>query len=83
MPPWEIAVKFFHTASGKAVDVEHASDAEFQEWISSQGIPVDEDGIPEWTFEDRCGVINHVLQAGKTLRFSEVFEGDKPASEAV
>lgn len=97
LKPWEVAVKLFRTGDGRVVDIEHASDAEFQAWIVSQGIPVDDDGIPEWAFEDRYGVINHALAQGVDLAFveekdigktsgecseSEVFEGGESASQA-
>ena len=51
------------------VDVEHATDAEFQSWIESNGIPVEEGGITGWGFDDRCMVINYVLAQGGTLQF--------------
>jgi len=69
--PWEIAEKLFRTEKGRVVDVEHASDTQFQTWIAGQGIPMDEDGIPEWSFDDRCGVINHALAHGIQLHFFE------------
>lgn len=91
---WEIAAKSFRTEDGRTVDVEHASDAEFQAWIQSHGIPVDEEGIPEWGFEDRIGVIRHAIRYGIELKFSEekdfqtlleteVFGSDESASQAV
>ncbi len=95
---WEVAVKSFHTVDRRIVDVEHATDEEFQTWIASQGIPVDEEGISEWVFEDRVGVINHALRFGVNLNFaednpvsntstnedsSEVFECPTSASEAI
>lgn len=67
--PWEIAEKLLPIANGQAVSVEFASDAQFQAWIVANGIPVDEDGIPDWSFDDRCGVIMHALSFGVPLAF--------------
>lgn len=63
------------------VDIEHASDAEFQAWIVSQGIPVDDNGIAEWAFEDRYGVINHALTNGLDLAFTEEKDIGKTSEE--
>jgi hypothetical protein len=92
--PWEIAEKLLPIENEQAVSVEYASDDQFQAWILANGIPVDEDGIPEWSFDDRCGVIMHALSFGLLLTFadennspknsdSELLEGDTSASEAV
>lgn len=100
MKPWEIAVKLLPSVNGQAVDVEHASDAEFQAWIETSGLSdlVDDDGIAEWSFDDRCRIINFALRKGRKLSFvegennsensannsgSELFGGDNPKSEAM
>jgi len=58
---------------------------------------VDDDGIAGWSFDDRVRVINFAIKQGRTLNFAdennsnnsvsktepELFEGDKPASEAM
>ncbi len=86
--PWEIVEKFFRTARGKVVDVEHATDEEFQFFVTQHRIPVQDNGIAEWSFDDRVRTINHALRYGVELHFveqnnseSELFEGDKPASQ--
>src|SRR6266702_3446064 len=100
LKPWEIAVKLLPSVNGQAVDVEHASDAEFQAWIETSGLSdlVDDDGIAEWSFDDRCRIINFALRKGRKLSFvegennsensannsgSELFGGDNPKSEAM
>lgn len=67
MLPWEIAVKSFRTEAESIVDVEHATDAEFQQFVVRAGIPIDDSGIAEWSFDDRCGVVNHALKFGVSL----------------
>lgn len=58
-------------ANGQTVSVEFATDAQFQAWIASQGVPVDDAGIAEWSFDDRCGVISYALSCGLLLRFAD------------
>src|SRR5260221_593583 len=70
LPPWEIAVKLLPIENGLPVSIEFATDAQFQDWIVGQGVPVDEGGIADWSFDDRCGVINHVLAHGAGLHFA-------------
>jgi hypothetical protein len=59
-----VAVKLFRCANGQLVDVEHATDAQFQEFVIQSGIRVNAKGIAEWSFDDRCGVINYALRRG-------------------
>jgi uncharacterized protein YdeI (BOF family) len=59
------------TTNGQAVSIEFATDAQFQAWIVSQGVPVDENGIDLWSFDDRCGVIMYALEHGIALQFAE------------
>ncbi len=68
--PWEIAEKLLPIANGQ-ISVEFASDAQFDIWVREQGIPVDDSGIPEWSFDDRCGVIMYALASGLALQFAE------------
>ena len=75
--PWEIAVKLLPTASGEPVSVEFASDEQFQIFIAGAGIPIDEEGIVEWSFDDRCGVINHALKYGLVLPFVDALMHEK------
>jgi hypothetical protein len=100
LKPWEIAVKLLPSANGQTVSVERATDAEFQAWITASGLSdlIDDDGIAEWSFDDRVRVINFVLRKGRLVPFvegennsnnspnnsdSELFEMDNTASEAV
>ncbi|MFL5628740.1 MAG: hypothetical protein ACJ788_24430 [Ktedonobacteraceae bacterium] len=57
------------SASGQLVDVEHASDADFQAWIEKSGLSdlVDDAGIAEWSFDDRVRTINFALRKGIVL----------------
>ena len=73
LKPWEIAVKLLPSGENAVVDVEHASDAEFQAWIDVSGLSemIDDDGIAAWSFDDRCRIINHVLRSGRVLQFVE------------
>jgi len=73
LKPWEIAVKLLPSANGQIVDVEHATDAEFQVWIVSSGLfdLVDDSGIVGWSFDDRVRVINFALRKGRSLYFLE------------
>ena len=70
LEPWDIAEKLLPIANGQTVSVEFATDAQFQAWIASQGVPVDDAGIPEWSFDDRCGVIMYALSCGIALQFA-------------
>jgi len=94
--PWEIAVKCFRTDAGQIIDIEHASDEEFQQFVRYAGIPVKDKGITEWSFDDRCGVITFAIRRGIVLPFvdtnnsedqegkgtiRELFVGNEPAPE--
>jgi len=48
-----------------------ATDDEFQMFVLDAGLPVEEDGITEWSFDDRCGIINHALKHGIVLPFAD------------
>ena len=57
--PWEIAeLPLFRFQDAQTVDVEHATDAQFEAWRKKNGIPVKDNGIIEWSFEMRCRAIN-------------------------
>lgn len=71
LEPWEIAEKLLPIVNAQPVSVEFATDAQFQAWISAQGVPVDENGIAEWSFDDRCGVIMYAIEHGLSLQFAE------------
>jgi hypothetical protein len=34
-------------------------------------LPIDDQGIADWSFDDRCGVINYALRQGVKLRFAD------------
>ena len=70
LEPWDIAEKCLPIENGPLVSVEFATDAQFQAWVISQHIPVDEQGIAEWSFDDRCGVIMYALANGISLQFA-------------
>jgi len=70
LEPWDIAEKLLPIANGQPISVELATDAQFQTWIASQGVPVDDAGIAEWSFDDRCGVIMYALSCGIVLQFA-------------
>jgi hypothetical protein len=71
LEPWDIAEKLLPIENEQAVSVEFATDAQFQAWIAAQGVPVDEQGIAEWSFDDRCGVIMYALEHGLPLQFHD------------
>src|SRR6266550_6212146 len=52
--------------NGKIVDVEHASNAEFTDWVRWNEIPFI--GSEIWSFDSKCGIINHALRFGFKLR---------------
>ena len=99
LKPWEIARKLLPSGNGQTVDVAHASDSEFQTWTVANNLSdlVDDDGIAEWSFDDRCRAINFALRKGRQLHFaepennsnnspnnseSELFGDDETASQA-
>jgi hypothetical protein len=72
MEPWDIAPLLICQRGEDFVDVENATDAEFDAWVKQHKIPVDNDGHgDEWEFDDRCGVINYAVQTGRKLKFLE------------
>lgn len=73
LKPWEIAVKSLLTASGGLTDVEHASDTEFQAWIEANNLQdlVDDNGIVEWSFDDRCRIINFAIRQRLPFHFAD------------
>jgi hypothetical protein len=69
--PFEIATLLIPLQGGELVRVMDATDAQFQGFIKDAGVPVDDQGIVEWSFDDRCGIINHALKYGVALPFVE------------
>ena len=47
-----------------AVNVASATDEQFQAVIAHAGIPVEDGGIVEWSFDDRLDVLCHALTYG-------------------
>jgi len=60
-----------------------ATDAQFQRFVQVAGIPVNENGIPEWSFDDRCRVINHALKYGVKLPFVDLTQPTNEVFNAV
>ncbi|SRR6266851_2240730 len=59
LKPWEIAeLPLFRFKDAQIVDVEHATDAQFEVWRKKHGIPIKDNGIVAWSFEMRCRTIN-------------------------
>jgi hypothetical protein len=69
--PFEIATLLLPLQGGETVRVMDATDEQFQSFIKGAGVPVDDQGIAEWSFDDRCGIINHALKYGVALPFVE------------
>lgn len=61
LKPWDIAeLPLFRFTSGQVVNVEQASDEQFEAWTRQQGIPVENRAnVAGWTFDNRCKLINH------------------------
>ena len=56
MKPWDIAeLPLYHSPNGQMVDVEHATDAQFDTWRIANGIPAKPGA---WNFERRCKALN-------------------------
>lgn len=88
MEPWVIAILKIVQKGDEQIDVEHATDAEFDAWIKQHGSIKIEDGDVGslWCFEDRCDVINHIISHGLKLKiltsnnsFGELFEASQTA----
>ncbi len=62
---WDIAIlPICRRADATLVDVEHATDKEFEQFVNCSGIPVIAGEIESWSFDDRCGVIHYALRRG-------------------
>lgn len=56
LKPWDIAeLPLFNFPDAQTVDVEHASDEQFEAWRAQNGIPAK---LGAWSFERRCKAIN-------------------------
>ncbi len=92
LDPWEIAELLICKRDEQLISIEFATDNEFDAWVKTNSIPIKENGITGWTFDDRCRLVNHVLAQGGTLLFvdgtmlptpneNNSESADKPASE--
>lgn len=70
--PYQIAAKLLRFGE-QTISVEMATDEQFQAWVVSSGLLdlIDENGIAEWSFDDRCRLINHAIRLGRDLQFVE------------
>jgi len=65
LKPWEIAeILLCRFKDGQTLDVEHASDQQFEAWCKHNHIPVNDNGVADWPFELRCKLINHCRYHG-------------------
>lgn len=62
--PREIALLLL---PGTTVTVMDASDAQFQSFVATSGLKVNENGIAGWSFDDRIRTINHARKYGLDL----------------
>jgi hypothetical protein len=69
LDPWDIAHLLICKRGEQPIDIEFATDAEFDTWVQANAIPVKDNGIVDWSFDDRCRLVNHVLARGGTLLF--------------
>lgn len=71
LDPWEIADLLICKRGEQLISIEFATDDEFDAWVKTNSIPVAENGITYWSFDDRCRLINHVLANGGVLQFAD------------
>lgn len=69
LDPWEIADLLICKRGEQVVSIEFATDDEFDAWVKTNSIPVEENEITGWTFDDRCRLINYVRTQGGSLEF--------------
>lgn len=89
LEPWDIAILPCWEEGNTTV--EFATDNQFQAYVLHNAIPHNDNGMPEWSFGDRCGVINFARSLGivlspvpnKNNSSIELFEGAKPAMQEV
>lgn len=71
LDPWDIADLLICKRGEQFISIEFATDAEFDAWVQLNSVPVKENGIPGWSFDDRCRLVNHVLANSGTLQFAD------------
>lgn len=69
LDPWDIAELLICKRGEQSISIEFATDDEFDAWVKTNSIPIKENGIAGWTFDDRCRLITHVLTRGGILEF--------------
>jgi hypothetical protein len=69
LDPWIVAHLLICKRDEQPVSIEEATDDEFDVWVKTHDIPVKENGIQGWSFDDRCRVVNYALAHGYTLTF--------------
>ena len=69
LDPWDIADLLICQRDEQLISIGDATDAEFEAWVQTNTIPVKENGIVGWSFDDRCRLVNHVLEQGGRLAF--------------
>src|SRR5262245_23970918 len=69
LDPWDIAHLVICKRDEQPICIELATDDEFDIWVNTNEIPVKENGIYEWSFDDRCRLVNYALAHGRTLHF--------------
>src|SRR6266568_711866 len=57
LPPWELAAKLL-PINGGAVKLKDATDSQFQAFVASTGMRIRDNGIAEWSFDDRIRFVN-------------------------
>lgn len=82
LKPWDIAeLPLFRLPDGQTVDVEHASDEQFESWRLQNGIPAKPGA---WSFERRCKALNmcRFYGAWAALKFPvEISADSEPAAQ--
>ena len=69
LDPWEIADLLICKRGEQLISIEFATDAEFDTWVQANTVPVKDNGISGWSFDDRCRLVNYVLANGGVLDF--------------
>jgi hypothetical protein len=69
LDPWDIAHLQICKRDEQPVSIEDGTDDEFDAWVHTQAIPVKENGIRGWSFDDRCRLVNYALAHGYTFTF--------------
>lgn len=69
LDPWDIAHLVICKRDEQPINIECATEAEFDTWVEANAIPIKENGISGWSFDDRCRLVNYVLAHGGVLEF--------------